>query len=114
MLDRLYRRFPQSPIWATILGAGIVLILTTMAVFIYIPVRGLVFPRQIVGLLEECVLENNGKKEGSITVRVSGVNHAMRFNDAADRALRAVLGQQVRLTVGALKTILLLEAATEK
>ena len=73
--------------------------------FIYIPVRGLLLSRRIVVKTME--------ERGVITVRVSRVSHTLRFNEAADRAIRRALGQHVRATVGELRTILQLET-TEK
>src|SRR5256885_12125176 len=74
-LSKLYRAFPQYPIEVVSYAVGLGLVLLTLGVLIYIPLRSFLFPSKIEGVLEECLLGSPGRRERTIAIRVASKIH---------------------------------------
>ncbi len=83
-------------------------------VLIYTRLTSLLFPRTIEGELENCSERVEKQRGMPFAVRVAGEVHVLRFNQEAVLALRSLLGQRVRIAVGALKTVLSVEVIAER
>jgi hypothetical protein len=89
------------------------LVLLTLLMLMYIPLRSFLFPKKVEGVLEECLPGSHGRRDASIAIRVAGKTHKVRYNGEAVRVLESAMGQSVRVTVGALGTILCIESSTK-
>ena len=107
-LDRLFHSLPKYPVQAAVYTSGLILVLWTLSVLIYIPLKGLLFSKKIDGVLEKC--SPGDSPHNSLAVQVAGKTHRLRYNAEAAHALECSIGQPVRVTVGALRTILCVES----
>jgi len=89
ILKRILDGLLQYPVEAGLLAGGVILALLTLGVLVYLPLRGLVFPKKIDGVLEKCSF-NEGKPERHlVAIRVSGEVYRLRFNQEALHVLRS-------------------------
>lgn len=79
---------------------------------LYTRLVGLLWPRRVEGLLEECSTDSAKATKNAVTLRVSGQVYGVRFNQTALNELRALLGRQIRLTLGVRGAILTVETPT--